>query len=193
MSNLHFWVELKVKGNIFFFRSSLVFFQVSIFERKIMRFFDVWPAKLLKLHSICSRSRFEGTLDSGENPFFLSFSGFNELTSNFHKIYPAGLSNLRSDVGKFTFRKDNFFITRFLFFFFQIFGIQAEKSRFLGEKTRRVCWICLPMSPFIVQGSISGENFRDFYMCQGFCIFNNNFRTPIEICSAGLSKLQSRV
>ena len=82
-----------------------------------MRFSDVWPAKLLRMHSICSRSRFEGTLDSGENPFFLSFSGFNELTSNFHRIYPAGLSNLRSDVGEFTFRKDNFFITRFLFLF----------------------------------------------------------------------------
>ena len=134
---------------IYFSFEAVFFFKFRFLREKLCVFFDVWPAKLLKLHSICSRSRFEGTLDSGENPFFLSFSGFNELTSNFHRIYPAGLSNLRSDVGEFTFRKDNFFITRFLFFF-QISGIQAKTSRILGEKSQQICRSSLPMSPFIV-------------------------------------------
>ena len=206
-SELSFWILAEVSSRFVqiaflsrvecigknFFLSKQCFFSSFDFREKKYQTFDAGPTKLSKLHSICSRSRFEGTIDSGENPFFLSFSCSNELTSNLYNNYQAGLSELRFDVEKFTFRKDNFFITIFLFFFCQVSGIQAKTSRILGEKSQHVCRISLPMSPFIVQGSISWEKFHDFCIFQRFCIFNNNFRTSFENCSAGLSKLQSRV
>ena len=77
-----------------------------------------------KLHSICSRSRLEGTLLSEENPNLLSFSGFNEFTSHLCKIRQAGLSKLRFDVKKITFRKDDLFITLFFFLSFPDFMLK---------------------------------------------------------------------
>ena len=120
---------------------------------------------------------------------FWSFSGSNHKASDLYKTYQAGLSNLPFDVKKIAFRKDSFFYN----IFFQLSWFQAKTSRILGEKSRLVCRSSLPISLFIVQGSILGEKNWGFYKSQSFCIFNNNFRTPLENYSAVLSKLQSRV
>ena len=145
-----------------------------------MRFFEVWPAKLLKLHSICSRSRFEGTLDSGENPFFLSFSGFNELTSNFHKKYQTGLSNLRFDVGKFTFMKDIFFITMFLFFFLRFPEFELKHLEFLVKNHSAFVEFLFQCPPLSFKGQFQEKNFGIFICAKVFAFSTTTFGHPLK-------------
>ena len=144
-----------------------------------MRFFDVWPAKLLKLHSICSRSRFEGRLDSGENPFFLSFSSCNEVTSNLYKIYRAGLSNLRFGMEKYNFRKDDFFITRFLFFFrFPEFKLKHLEFLVKNHNTFvEVLFQCLPSS---FKGQFQEKKFGIFISSNVFAFSTTTFGHPLK-------------
>ena len=76
-----FLSRVERKGKKTFFRNSLFFFKFWFSREKI---YDFWCVSdnLWKLHSVCSRSRFEGSIISAGNPIFLSFSGFNEKTSN---------------------------------------------------------------------------------------------------------------
>ena len=81
-------------GKKFFLSEKFNVSRVSNVERKNIWLWRVCD-KLSKLHSICSRCRLEEILISGENPIFLSVSGWNEIISDLYKNYQAGLSKLR--------------------------------------------------------------------------------------------------
>ena len=106
-------------GKKIFLSEKFNVFRVSNVERKNIWLWRVCH-KLSKLHSICSRSRLVGTLISGENPNFLSLSGFNGKTSNLFKKCQTGLSELLFHVKKNTYREKNVFIALVFFSAFRI-------------------------------------------------------------------------
>ena len=173
--------RIEAIGKYIFLSKQSSFFSSFDFREKIYPFFDAWPANLLKLHSICSRSRFEGTFDSGENPFFLSFSGCNELTSNLYKNYRARLSNLRSDMENYIFRKDNFFITMFLFLFLRFPEFKPKHLEFLLKNHGTFVEVLFQRHPLSFKGQFQEKKFGIFICSNVFAFSTTTFGHPMKI------------